>query len=146
MRIVVELRRGEQRVILNNLYKQTQMQTSFGVIMLAIVNGQPRVLRLDETPLLCRASSRRCSATNSARAEKKAEERAHILEGLKKALDKIDAIIKLIRACRVPQEARQSLMKQFNSLRSKPKRSSMMQLQRLTSMEREKLMEEYEGA
>src|SRR5216117_3974144 len=105
MRIVVELRRGEQpEVILNNLYKQTAMQTSFGVIMLAIVNGQPRVLDLAEMIKYFVDHRIEVVRRRTQYELRKAEERAHILEGLQKALDKIDAIIKLIRASKSPQE------------------------------------------
>jgi len=146
MRIVVELRRGEQpEVILNNLYKQTPMQTSFGVIMLAIVNGQPRVLNLAEV-IRCFVEHRVEVVRRRTRYElKKAEERAHILEGLKKALDKIDAIIKLIRASKSPQEARDGLIRQFEFSQVQAQAILDMQLQRLTSMEREKLIEEYQN-
>jgi DNA gyrase subunit A len=134
LRVVIELRRGEQpEVILNNLYKQTQMQTSFGVIMLAIVSGQPRVFvehRLEVVRRRTRFELR------------KAEERAHILEGLKKALDNIDAVIKLIRASKAPQEAREGLMRQFQFSQVQAQAILDMQLQRLTGMEREKILEE----
>ena len=146
MRIVIELRRGEQpEVILNNLYKQTPMQTSFGVIMLAIVNGQPRVLNLAEILRFFIEHRVEVVRRRTQYELRKAEERAHILEGLKKALDKIDAVIKLIRASKSPQEARQGLMKQFEFSQVQAQAILDMQLQRLTSMEREKLIEEYEN-
>jgi DNA gyrase subunit A len=146
MRIVVELRRGEQpEVILNNLYKQTAMQTSFGVIMLAIVNGQPRVLDLAEIIKYFVDHRIEVVRRRTQYELRKAEERAHILEGLKKALDKIDAIIKLIRASKSPQEARQGLMRQFEFSQVQAQAILDMQLQRLTSMEREKLAEEYQN-
>jgi DNA gyrase subunit A len=146
MRIVIELRRGEQpEVILNNLYKQTQMQTNFGVIMLAIVNGQPRVLTLAEILRYFIDHRVEVVRRRTQYELRKAEERAHILEGLKKALDKIDAIIKLIRASKSPQEARQGLMRQFDFSQVQSQAILDMQLQRLTSMEREKLIEEYEN-
>ncbi|MBM3801434.1 MAG: DNA gyrase subunit A [Acidimicrobiia bacterium] len=146
LRIVIELRRGEQPdVILNNLYKQTPMQTSFGVIMLAIVNGQPRVLNLQEV-LKHFVEHRLEVVRRRTRFElRKAEERAHILEGLKKALDKIDAIIKLIRASKSPQDAREGLMRQFEFSQVQAQAILDMQLQRLTSMEREKILEELEN-
>jgi len=146
MRIVIELRRGEQpEVILNNLYKQTPMQTSFGVIMLSIVNGQPKILNVQE--ILKHFVDHRLEVVRRrTRFElKKAEERAHILEGLKKALDKIDAIIKLIRASKSPAEARESLTTQFEFSPIQAQAILDMQLQRLTSMEREKILEELEG-
>jgi DNA gyrase subunit A len=146
MRIVIELRRGEQpEVILNNLYKQTPMQTSFGVIMLAIVNGQPKVLDLQE--VIKHFVDHRIDVVHRrTRYElKKAEERAHILEGLKKALDKIDGIIKLIRASKLPQEARDGLMRQFQFSQIQAQAILDMQLQRLTGMERQKILEELEN-
>jgi DNA gyrase subunit A len=146
MRIVVELRRGEQpEVVLNNLYKQTQMQTSFGVIMLAIVNGQPRVLNLAEIVRYFVEHRVEVVRRRTQYELRKAEERAHILEGLKKALDKIDAIIKLIKASKSPHEARDGLMRQFTFSQVQSQAILDMQLQRLTSMEREKLIEEYEN-
>ena len=146
MRIVIELRRGEQpEVILNNLYKQTAMQTSFGVIMLAIVNGQPKVLDLHEV-IKHFVDHRIDVVRRRTRYElRKAEERAHILEGLKKALDKIDGIIKLIRASKSPQEARDGLMRQFEFSQVQAQAILDMQLQRLTSMERQKILEELEN-
>ncbi len=146
MRIVLELRKGEQpEVILNNLYKQTPMQTSFGVIMLAIVNGQPRILNLVEMIRFFAEHRIEVVRRRTQYDLKKAEERAHILEGLSKALSKIDAIIKLIRASKSPHEAREGLMKQFEFSQVQAQAILDMQLQRLTSMEREKLIEEYQN-
>ena len=146
LRIVIELRRGEQpEVILNNLYKQTQMQTSFGVIMLAIVSGQPRVLNLQEVVKYFVEHRLEVVRRRTRFELRKAEERAHILEGLKKALEKIDAIIKLIRASKAPQEAREGLMRQFEFSQVQAQAILDMQLQRLTSMEREKILEELEN-
>jgi len=143
LRVVIELRRGEQpEVILNNLYKQTQMQTSFGVIMLAIVSGQPRVLNLQEVVKYFVEHRLEVVRRRTRFELRKAEERAHILEGLKKALDNIDAVIKLIRASKAPQEAREGLMRQFQFSQVQAQAILDMQLQRLTSMEREKILEE----
>ncbi|MCI0620436.1 MAG: DNA gyrase subunit A [Acidobacteria bacterium] len=146
LRIVIELRRGEQpEVILNNLYKQTQMQTSFGVIMLAIVNGQPRVLNLQDVVKHFVEHRLEVVRRRTRYELRKAEERAHILDGLKKALDKIDPIIKLIRASKSPQEAREGLIRQFEFSQLQAQAILDMQLQRLTSMEREKILEELEN-
>ena len=143
LRVVIELRRGEQpEVILNNLYKQTQMQTSFGVIMLAIVSGQPRVLNLQEVVKYFVEHRLEVVRRRTRFELRKAEERAHILEGLKKALDNIDAVIKLIRASKAPQEAREGLMRQFEFSQVQAQAILDMQLQRLTGMEREKILEE----
>ena len=144
MRIVVELRRGEQpEVILNNLYKLTPMQSSFGVIMLAIADGQPRVLNLVDA---LRSFVNHRSEVIRRRSRfllKKAEERAHILEGLFKALDHIDRVIRIIRRSRSPQEARDRLMAEFALSAVQARHILDMQLRALTSLEREKLDQEY---
>src|SRR5438132_1527613 len=146
MRIVIELKRGEQGlVILNNLYKLTAMQTTFGVINLAIVNGQPKVLSLLE--LLRSFVEHRVDVVRR-RAQyelRQAEARAHILEGLQKALDHIDAIIKLIRAAKTTPEAREGLVAQFEFSEIQAKAILEMQLQSLTSLERQKIEDELKG-
>ena len=143
MRIVIELKRGEQGlVILNNLYKLTPMQSTFGVINLSIVNGQPRVLSLLE---LLRSFIEHRIEVVRRRTQyelRQAEARAHILEGLSKALDHIDAIIKLIRAAKTTAEAREGLIGQFEFSEIQAKAILEMQLQRLTSLERQKIEEE----
>jgi DNA gyrase subunit A len=143
MRIVIELKRGEQGlVILNNLYKLTPMQSSFGVINLAIVNGQPKVLSLLE--LLRSFIEHRVDVVRRRTQYelRQAEARAHILEGLQKALDHIDAIIKLIRASKNAGEARQELVANFEFSEIQAKAILEMQLQRLTSLERQKIEDE----
>src|SRR5437868_4843348 len=143
MRVVIELKRGEQGlVILNNLYKLTPMQTTFGVINLAIVNGQPRVLSLLE--LLRSFIEHRVDVVRRRTQYelRQAEARAHILEGLKKALDHIDAIITLIRAAKTTVEARQGLVAQYEFTEIQAKAILEMQLQRLTSLERQKIEDE----
>jgi DNA gyrase subunit A len=146
MRIVVELRRGEQpEVILNNLYKHTQLQETFGMILLAIVNGQPRTLGLIDAIQLFidhRVSVVRRRTTYDLR---KAEERAHILEGFQKALKHLDAIIKLIRASQTPKEAREGLIARFEFTERQAQAILELQLQRLTALEREKVQEEYDA-
>ena len=109
MRIVIELKRDEPaQVVLNNLYKLTPMQASFGIIMLAIVNNQPRVLNLrDALELLHRLTARKSCAAAPSSSCAKPKRRAHILEGLKRALDMLDAIIALIRASKEPAVAKQ---------------------------------------
>jgi len=143
IRVVIELKRGEQpAIILNKLYKLTPMQTTFGVINLAIVNGQPRVLSLME--LLGHFIDHRVDVVRR-RTQfllRQAEERAHILEGLQKALDHIDEIIKLIRASRSPAEAREGLIGQFEFTERQAKAILEMQLQRLTNLERQKIEDE----
>lgn len=144
MRIVVELKRDEvAEIILNNLYLHTQMKTSFGIINLALVDGQPKVLPL---PSLLREFVRFRKEVVTRRIIfdlKKAKERAHILEGLKIAIDNLDAVIKLIRASKGPQEARAGLIKNFSLSDIQAQAILDMRLQRLTALEREKIVEEY---
>ncbi|MEK7773211.1 MAG: DNA gyrase subunit A [Deltaproteobacteria bacterium] len=144
MRIVVELKRDEiAEVILNNLYLHTQMKTSFGIINLAIVNGEPRVLPL---PSLLREFVRFRKEVVTRRTIydlKKAMERAHILEGLKVALDNLDAVIKLIRSSRGPQEAKAGLVRNFGLSEIQAQAILEMRLQRLTALERGRIMDEY---
>ena len=143
MRIVVELKRGEQAmVVLNNLYKLTAMQSTFGVINLSIVNGQPRVMNLME--LLRNFIEHRVDVVRRRTSFelRQAEARAHILEGLQKALDHIDAIIKLIRAAKVTAEAREGLIREFAFSEIQAKAILEMQLQRLTGLERQKIIDE----
>ena len=143
MRIVIELRRGEiPEVVLNNLYKHTQLQTSFGVIMLAIVEGRPKVL-----PLLAMVEQfvefRRGVVRRRTEFElRKAEARAHVLEGLRIALDNLDAVIRLIRQSRAPAEARTGLMERFALTEIQAQAILDMQLQRLTGLERQKIVDE----
>ena len=167
MRIVIELKRDENaEVLLNQLYKQTQMQTSFGIIMLAIVDNRPRVLTLREM-MDCFVEHRCEVVTRRTNFElKKAEARAHILEGLKIALDWLDAVIELIRASKTPPEAKQGLMEgrfadpEYLKLLNLPRPAGYedavqlsdiqaqaileMRLQRLTGLERDKIIAEYE--
>ncbi len=143
LRVVVELKRGEQpTIVLNKLYKQTAMQSTFGVINLAIVNGQPRVLTLLE--LLRNFIDHRIDVVRRRTQHllRQAEERAHILEGLGKALDNIDAVIKLIRKAKTPVEAREGLMSDFEFSGRQAKAILEMQLQRLTNLERQKIEDE----
>jgi len=143
LRIVIDLKRGEVgEVVLNNLYKHTQLQTSFGVIMLAIVAGRPKVLTLVEF-IDNFIEFRRDVVRRRIEFElRKAEARAHILEGLKIALDHLDAVIALIRASRNPLEARTGLMTQFGLSQIQSQAILDMQLQRLTGLERQKILDE----
>jgi DNA gyrase subunit A len=145
MRMVVELKRGEQpEVILNNLYKHTQLQENFGMIMLAIVNGQPRILPLIEAIQLFIDHRVNVVRRRTAYDLRKAQERAHILEGFLKALQHMDAIIKLIRASKTPPEARQGLIARFEFTERQAQAILELQLQRLTAMERDKIQQEYD--
>jgi DNA gyrase subunit A len=143
MRIVIELKRGEQSpVILNNLYKLTPMQTSFGVINLAIVNGQPKVLALIELLRLFIDHRVDVVRRRTQFELRQAQARAHILEGLHKALDHIEAIIALIRAAKSAAEAREGLVTRFEFTEIQAKAILEMQLQRLTGLERQKILDE----
>ena len=146
MRMVVELKRGEQQpeIVLNNLYKHTQLQENFGMIMLAIVNGQPRTLPLIEAIQLFIDHRVNVVRRRTAYDLRKAQERAHILEGFLKALRHLDAIIKLIRASKTPPEARQGLIAQFEFTERQAQAILELQLQRLTALEREKIQQEYD--
>ncbi len=144
VRVVIELKRNEiPLVILNNLYKHTQLQTTFGVIMLALVNNRPEVLNLRQILVAFVEHRREVVVRRTAFELRKAEERAHILEGLKIALDNLDAVIALIRRSQSPDEARAGLMTQFQLTEIQASAILDMRLQRLTQLERNKLIEEY---
>ncbi|MGD9031830.1 MAG: DNA gyrase subunit A [Desulfobacteraceae bacterium] len=145
MRIVVDVRRdGKPLVILNRLYKFTQMEISFGIILLAIVNGQPQTLKLKEILQLFIDHRREIIIRRTIYDLRKAEERAHILEGLKKAMDFLDDVIELIRSSSDPQEAKSRLMAEFELSDIQAQAILDMRLQRLTGLEREKLDAEYQ--
>jgi DNA gyrase subunit A len=143
MRIVVELRRGEvPEVVLNNLYKHTQLQTTFGIIMLAIAGGRPKVLPLLDIIEQFIEFRREVVRRRTEFELRKAEARAHILEGLKIALDHLDEVIRLIRASKSPAEAREGLMTTFRLSQVQSQAILDMQLQRLTGLERQKIVDE----
>jgi len=143
MRITIELKRGEQaEVVLNNLYKHTQLQTGFGIILLSIINGQPRELGLVEI-IKCFIEHRVDVVRRRTEYElRKAREREHILLGFQKALDNLDEVIRLIRAAKAPREARDSLIGRFAFTERQAQAIIEMQLQRLTGMERQKILDE----
>ncbi|MFO7733960.1 MAG: DNA gyrase subunit A [Candidatus Aminicenantes bacterium] len=144
MRIVVEVKRGElAEIILNNLYKHTQLQISFGIIMLAIVDKQPKTLGLVDIMKYFIAHRKEVVLRRTRFELRKAEERAHILEGLVICLDNLDAIIKLIRASANVDEARRGLMEKFKLTQIQAQAILDMPLQRLTKLEREKIQQEY---
>ena len=144
MRIVIELKRDAiPDIVLNNLYKLTPMQQSFGVINLAIVNGQPRELKLVDALNIFFEHRREVVLRRTRFDLRKAEARAHILEGLKKALDNLDAVITLIRKSKTAPEAREALMAQFKFSELQARAILEMQLQKLTGLERQKLIDEY---
>ncbi|MBR3722265.1 MAG: DNA gyrase subunit A [Selenomonadaceae bacterium] len=146
MRIVVELRRdANPNVILNQLYKHTSFQESFGVNMLALVDGSPKVLNLKQ--VLCYyIDHQKDVITRRTRFElKKAEDRAHILEGLTIALDNLDAVITTIRESKTAEVAKNSLMELFKLSEKQAQAILDLRLQRLTGLEREKIVEEYDS-
>ncbi|MDP9360946.1 MAG: DNA gyrase subunit A [Acidobacteriota bacterium] len=145
MRIVIELKRDAiAEVVLNNLYRNTQMQTTFGIIFLAIVNNKPEVMDLP-TLLHHFIEHRKEIVVRRTRFDlRKAEERAHILEGLVKALDVLDALIALIRGSRTPQEAKSGLIERWKFTEVQAQAILEMRLQRLTGLEREKIVAEYD--
>jgi DNA gyrase subunit A len=145
IRVVIEIKKGElPEVVLNNLYKHTALQTSFGITMLAIVDKQPKTLGLIDI-MKYFVSHRQDVIRRRTRFDlKKAEARAHILEGLTIALDHLDAIIKLIRSSKNVDEARAGLMDRFKLTQLQAQAILEMQLQRLTHLERDKIVQEYE--
>ncbi|MBO7611572.1 MAG: DNA gyrase subunit A [Elusimicrobia bacterium] len=144
MRVVIELKRdANAQVVLNQLFKHTQMQTSFGVIMLALVNNKPKVLNIKEM-LYHFVEHRKIIVVRRTKFElKKAEARAHILEGLKIAIDNLDAVVKTIRQSPDTDTARINLMEKFRLSKLQAQAILDMKLQQLTGLERKKIDEEY---
>ena len=146
MRIVVELKRDvNPNVVLNLLYKYTQMQDTFGVIMLSLVNGEPKVLNLRQMLDYYLEHQKEIIVRRTQFDLEKAEARAHILEGLRIALDHIDEVIKLIRGSKTAQIAKEGLMEKFQLSEKQAQAILDMRLQRLTGLERDKIEEEYSG-
>ncbi|MGG3925423.1 DNA gyrase subunit A [Metabacillus fastidiosus] len=146
MRIVIEVRKdANANVLLNNLYKQTALQTSFGINMLALVNGEPKVLGLKQCLYYYLEHQKVVIRRRTAFELRKAEARAHILEGLRIALDHLDAVITLIRNSQTTEIARNGLMEQFSLSEKQAQAILDMRLQRLTGLEREKIEEEYQS-
>ncbi len=144
MRIVVELKKGTiAGVVLNQLYKHTPMQSSFGVILLSIVKGQPKILSLKDCLKYFIEHRKEVVTRRTLFDLRKAEERAHILEGLKIALDHLDEVIALIRKAKSPEEAKEGLIKKFDLTAIQSQAILEMRLQRLTGLERAKIIEEY---
>jgi len=145
IRVVIDVKRGESgSVLLNRLYKQTQMQVSFGIIFLSIYNGQPKVMDLKEQ-LLCFIEHRREIIIRRTTFElKKAKERAHILQGLKIAVENIDAIVELVKKAEGPAQAKDQLMSRFTLSAIQAQAVLDMRLQRLTGLERDKIIADYE--
>jgi DNA gyrase, A subunit len=144
MRICIELRRDvNANVLLNQLYKHTQLQDTFGIIMLALHNKQPRVMNILEMLKLYLAHQEEVVTRRTKYELNKAEERAHILEGLLKALDNIDKVIKIIRSSKNTSEAKERLIKEFALTEMQAQAIVDMRLRALTGLEREKLEAEY---
>jgi DNA gyrase subunit A len=144
MRMVIELRKGtDPEIILNQLYKHTQMQETFGVIMLALVDGRPQVLNLKDVLEKFLEHRHEVVVRRTTFELNRAEERAHILEGLKIALDHIDEIVALIKKSKDPNTARAGLMKRFGLSERQAQAILDMRLQRLTGLERKKIEDEY---
>ena len=143
IRLVIDVKAGEHaQVVLNQLYKHTQMYTSFGIIMLALVRNQPRVLTLKEL-LASFIDHRKEVITKRTQYElRKAEERLHILEGFKIALDNLDEVVELIKASESPAAAREGLVRTFSLSERQAQAILEMRLQRLTALERDKILEE----
>jgi DNA gyrase subunit A len=144
MRVVIELKReAVAQVVLNQLFKHTQMQATFGIILLAIVHGQPQMLHIKDF-LQQFINHRKEVVTRRSQFELgKAEANAHILEGLKTALDNLDQVISLIRSSKTPKDAKEGLMAKFLLSDAQAQAILEMRLQRLTNLEREKINEEY---
>ncbi len=144
MRIVIELKKdGLAQVVLNHLYKHTAMESTFGVILLAIVNGKPELLNLKELLAHFLQHRKTVIIRRTSYKLRKAEERAHILKGLKIAIDNLDAVVALIRGSKTPHEARTGLVERFNLSEVQAQAILDMKLQRLTGLELEKILEEY---
>ena len=145
IRVVLELGRGEMpQIVINQLYKHTQMQTTFGVIMLALVARRPQVVNLKQMLQEFVAFRREVVTRRTKYDLARAEERAHILEGLRKAVDQIDLVIRLIRQAESPDAAKDALVRRLDLSEIQAKAILDMRLQRLTQLERHKIVEEHE--
>lgn len=146
MRVIIDIRKdANANVILNNLYKHTSLQTSFGINMLALVNGKPKILNLKECLQYYLEHQEEIIRRRTQFDLHKAEERAHILEGLRIALDHIDEVINLIRNSKTTEIAKEGLMTRFGLSEKQSQAILDMRLQRLTGLEREKIENEYES-
>jgi len=144
LRVAIDIRRGANAsVVLNRLYKFTQMETSFGIIMLAIVNGRPETLTIKDIIRHFINYRKEIIIRRTSFELKRAEARAHILEGLKVALDNLDRVVKVIRSSATPSEAKQNLVKEFQLSEIQAQAILDMRLQRLTGLERDKINEEH---
>ena len=145
IRIVLELGRGEMpQIVSNQLYKHTQMQTTFGIIMLALVGRRPQVVTLKQMLTEFIAFRREVVTRRTKYDLARAEEKAHILEGLRKAVDQLDLVIRLIRQAEHPEAAKEALIRQLDLSEIQARHILDMRLQRLTQLERHKIVEEHE--
>ena len=146
MRMAIGLKRGQiAEVVINQLYKHTNMQTSFGIIFLAVVNNRPQLLTLKEILDHFIDHRRNVIIRRTKFDLKKAQQRAHILEGLKIAINNLDEVVAMIKACKSPEEAKNNLISRFNLTTIQAQAILDMRLQRLTGLEREKIVNEYES-
>jgi len=146
IRVAIDLKKGEiATVILNRLYKQTQLQTSFGIIFLSIANGTPKVMNLKEQLVAFIDHRREVVIRRTVFELKKAKEKAHILEGLKTAVENIDEIVELIKKSEGPAQAKSSLMSKFTLSEIQAQAILDMRLQRLTGLERDKIIADYDA-
>ena len=146
IRIALDLKKGEiATVILNRLYKQTQLQTSFGIIFLSIANGSPKVMNIKDQLLAFVDHRREVVIRRTVFELKKAEDKKHILEGLKTAVENIDEIVELIKKSDGPQQARTQLMSTYSLSERQSQAILDMRLQRLTGLERDKIIADYEA-
>ena len=146
MRIAVGLKKDQMsEVVINQLYKHTQLENSFGIIFLAVVNNRPQVLNLKELIEFFILHRKEIIVRRTRYDLRKAEERAHILQGLKIALDHLDAVVAMIRASKTPVEAKERLVGTFDLSPIQAQAILDMRLQRLTGLEREKILQEYEA-
>jgi len=144
IRIVIDLKKGTiPDVVINKLYKFTALETSFGINMMAVVNNRPQLLNLKQILEYFLEHRREIIIRRTRYDLKKAEHRAHILEGLRIALENIDEVVELIKTSKTPQEAKQKLMDRFDLSEIQSQAILDMRLQRLTNLEQEKLIEEY---
>ncbi len=145
MRIAIGLKKDQvAEVLINQLFRQTQMETSFGIIFLAVVDNRPMILNFKDILEHFILHRKDVIIRRTIFDLRKAEERAHILEGLKIALENLDEVVKLIRESKTPSEARTGLMERFELTQMQAQAILDMRLQRLTGLEQEKILEEYE--
>ena len=146
IRVCIDLKKGEiGDIVLNKLYKQTQLQVSFGIIFLSIIDGRPKVMNLKEQLMAFIDHRREVVIRRTLYLLKKCKERAHILEGLKTAVENIDPIVELIKKASAPQEAREQLIAKYSFSQIQAQAVLDMKLQRLTGLERDKIISDYKS-